>query len=63
MTIIRIGRGRTPSGAILDRDTTWFNISEKDDAIKQAIETKKPIYVSYNSRAYREITLEQLQNL
>lgn len=63
MTIIRIGLGRTPYGAILDRDTTWFNYSEKEHAIEQAIKTKKPIFISEKSKAYREITLEQLQNL
>jgi len=63
MTIIRIGLGRSASGAVLDSDTTWFNDSEKAHAIEQAIKTKKPIFVSINGRAYREITLEQLKIL
>jgi hypothetical protein len=68
MIKIRIGLGQTKSGKILDRNTTYFVINkrsgqnEKDRAIMQHLETKKPIFVT-NGRGYREITLEQLRNL
>lgn len=31
MIVIRIGRGRSKSGEILDRNTTWFSIKTKED--------------------------------
>ena len=31
MIVIRIGRGRSKSGEILDRNTTWFNIKTIED--------------------------------
>ena len=62
MLTIRIGLGRSSTGAILDRETTWFRFEEKDHAIEQAIKTKKPIFIS-SKFGYRQITLEQLHNL
>lgn len=61
--LIRIGDGRTPSGKILDPNTHWFAFEEKEDAIKDAIETGKRIYVSRNKGAYRQITIGQLMDL
>ena len=46
MLTIRIGLGRSSTGAILDRETTWFRFEEKDHAVEQAIKTKKPIFIS-----------------
>lgn len=66
MVKVRIGLGRSSSGKILDRDTRWYNLSNegaKQLAIIDACESKKPIFVSYSNRKYREITLEQLKEL
>lgn len=68
MIKIRIGLGQTKSGKILDGSTTYFVVNnrtgqnEKNNAIKQHLETNKPIFVT-NGRGYREITLEQLRKL
>ena len=68
MIKIRIGLGQTKTGKILDGSTTYFVINkrtgqnEKDNAIRQHLKTKKPIFVT-NGRGYREITLEQLGKL
>ena len=68
MIKIRIGLGQTKTGKILDGSTTYFVINkrtgqnEKDHAIMQHLEAKKPIFVT-NGRGYREITLEQLGKL
>ena len=59
--VIRIGLGQTKSGKILDRDTQWY--CEKQAALDYHDETNKPIFISVNGRAYREITREQLVNL
>ena len=63
MTVIRIGDGRSASGKILDKETTWFRLEEKEDAIVEAMKTNKRIYVSRNGKRYKEITLEQLKAL
>lgn len=60
---IRIGEGRTKDGKIIDRDTKWFNYSEKESAIECAIETGKKIYINDKRSAYKEITLDELKNL
>lgn len=63
MTIIRIGDGRSPSGKILDRKTTWFRLEEKEDAIREAMKTNKKIYISRNNSKYFEISLDTLELL
>ena len=64
--VVRIGRGRSKSGKILDRNTVWFNIDSKE-AWERCIHewslkknSGKPVYLSKNGRAYREITGVQL---
>lgn len=51
MVVYRVGKGRSKSGKILDRDTKWF--TEFDKALEYAQETKKQIYVSYNNGRYK----------
>ena len=57
MIVIRIGRGRSKSGAILDRNTTWFSIKTKEDLGRCVNEwslkknSGKPIFMSRNGRA------------
>lgn len=67
MIVIRIGEGQTPSGKILDRNTQSYIITatrnEKEAALRYHDETKKPIFVKVNGKAYRKITREQLINL
>ena len=67
--VVRIGQGRSKSGKILDRDTVWFNIDSKE-AWKRCIRewsmkkySGKPVYLSKNGRAYKEISGEQLLRL
>lgn len=63
MTTIRIGDGRSKYGKILDRNTKWYTLEQKDHAIKCAIETGKKIYISEKGSAYKEITLNELKSL
>lgn len=63
MVIIRIGDGRTPSGKILDRDTHYYMLSEKEDAIKDAIESGKKIYISKHNKKYEELSINELKAL
>ena len=63
MITIRIGEGRSKYGKILDRDTEWYTDSEKDDAIKCAMNTGKKIYISENRSPFKEITLQELKEL
>ena len=58
MIIIRIGKGQTEAGKILNYNTKWF--TNKKEAIEYHLKTKKPIFISYNKRRYREITLNKL---
>ena len=61
--VVRIGQGRSKSGKILDRNTVWFNIDSKEAwerCIHEWSLKKKPVYLSKNGRAYREITGVQL---
>ena len=60
---IRIGEGRTKYGKILDRNTKWYTLEQKEHAIECAIETGKKIYINDKRSAYKEITLEELKNL
>ena len=63
MVTIRIGAGRTKYGKILDRETHWYTLDQKDHAINDAVESGKKIYVSVKNRAFEEITLQQLKEL
>jgi hypothetical protein len=63
MVTIRIGAGRTKYGKILDRDTEWYTLEQKEHAINAAIRTGKKIYISDKRQPYQEITLEELRNL
>ena len=65
-TILRIGLGRSKSGKILDKDTKWLNLNTKEEWRKAVNEwsykhnSGKPIFISKNGRAYKEITAVQL---
>lgn len=65
--VVRIGQGRSKSGKILDRGTVWFNIDSKEAwercIHEWSMKKYKPIYLSNNGRAYREISGEQLLRL
>jgi hypothetical protein len=67
MIVIRIGLGQTPSGKILDGATQSYIITatrcEKEHALEYHDQTKKPIFVKVNGKAYHKITREQLINL
>ena len=66
-TVVRIGEGRSKSGKILDRNTVWFNIDSKEAwercIHEWSMKKHKPVYLSKNGRAYREISGEQLLRL
>lgn len=61
-TTLRIGLGRSKSGKILDRDTKWLNLNTIEEwkvAVKEWSNKridKKPIFISKNGRAYKEIS-------
>lgn len=59
--VYRVGRGQTASGKILDRETTSYLFAV--DALKDALERNKPVFVSRYKRAYVPLTIEQLQQL
>ena len=61
--VIRIGEGQSPSGKILDRGTHWYNLTSYKEAIKDAQDRHRNIYVSINNKKYQKITLEQLVEL
>jgi len=64
--VIRIGEGRSKSGKIIDRNAKWFNIKNAKnvaDAMAEHVKTKKPIYVSYNGRRYRQIDVTKLAEI
>lgn len=61
--VIRIGEGQSPSGKILDRGTHWYNLTSYKEAIQDAQDRHRIIYVSINSKKYRKITSEQLVEL
>ena len=69
MIVIRIGRGRSKSGEILDRNTTWFSIKAKEDLGRCVNEwslkktSGKPIFMSRNGRVYKEISGVELLQL
>ena len=61
-TIVRIGEGRSKSGKILDRNTKWFTISDKEAWERCVHEWRlkensgKPLFISRNGRAYKKIS-------
>ena len=65
-TILRIGLGRSKSGKILDKDTKWLNLNTKEEWRKAVNEwsykrnSGKPIFISKNGRAYKEIKPTQV---
>jgi hypothetical protein len=67
--VVRIGLGRSKSGKILDRGTKWFNINNKEDWTRCINEwslksnSGKPLFLSKNGRAYKEINEVQLLQL
>ena len=61
--VIRIGEGQSPSGKILDRFTHWYNLSSYKEAIQDAKNRHKNIYVSINNKKYQKITIKQLIKL
>ena len=69
MIVIRIGEGRSKSGEILDRNTTWFSIKTKEEMVRCVNEwslkkkSGKPIFRSRDGRAYKEISGVELLQL
>jgi len=67
--IIKIGLGRSKSGKILDRNTKWFTITDKESWGRCVNEwslkrnSGKPIFISRNGRAYKEISGVELIKL
>ena len=61
--VIRIGEGQSPSGKILDRGTHWYNLSSYKEAIQDAENRNKNIYVSINNQKYQKFTIEKLIKL
>ena len=65
-TILRIGLGRSKSGKILDRNTTWHNLNTLEQwsiAVNECSlkrNSGKELFISKNGKAYKEITLTQL---
>ncbi len=53
MKVYRVGKGRSKSGKILDRNTEWF--TDYDTAVARAKELGKKLYVSAGNRKYVEI--------
>ena len=47
--IIRVGEGQSPSGKILDHYTRWYNLKSYKEAIKDADDRNRKIYISINS--------------
>jgi len=58
--VIRIGEGQSPSGKILDRNTHWYNISSYKEAIQDAEDRHRNIYISINNQKYQKITSQKL---
>lgn len=54
MKVYRVGKGRSASGKILDRDTEWY-ANDYGKALERALLLKKPLYVSANGGKYNEI--------
>lgn len=54
MKVYRVGKGRSASGKILDRDTEWYT-NDYAKALERALLLKKRLYVSVNGGKYVEI--------
>ena len=63
MTVIRVGKGQTKSGKILDGSTRWFELKDTEEAIRYAQDMNKELYVSINKQGYRKINIEMLLRL
>lgn len=67
--VVRIGEGRSKSGKILDRNTKWFTISDKEAWERCVYEwslkknSGKPLFISRNGRAYKKISGVELIKL
>jgi len=60
---IRLGLGRSKTGKILERNTKWFTLKEKNHAIEEWNKTHQKIFISRNFKPYKEITIDELINL
>lgn len=61
--IIRIGLGRSASGKILDRNTTWHNVHDHaswSGCVSEYCNHNKPLFMKKDNKPYVEITKEQL---
>jgi len=58
--VLRIGDGQSPSGKIIDRGTHWYNLSSYKEALQDAKDRHRIIYISINNRKYQQLTPEQL---
>ena len=61
--VIRIGEGQSPSGKILDYGTHWYNLASYKEAIQDAENRNRNIYISINNQKYRKFTIERLIKL
>ena len=61
--VIRIGEGQSPSGKILDRVTHWYNLASYKEAIQDAENRNRNIYISINNQKYQKFTIERLIKL
>ena len=57
--VIRIGEGQSPSG-ILDGGTCWYNLASYEEAIHNAENRHRNIYISINSKKYQKVKPELL---
>jgi len=58
--VIRIGEGQSPSGEILDGGTRWYNLASYEEAIQDAENRHRNIYISINNQKYQKVTSELL---
>lgn len=59
--VYRVGLGQTASGKILDRDTHSYIWAIH--ALEDALQSRKPVFVSRNKKAYVELIIEDLYKL
>lgn len=59
--VYRVGLGQTASGKILDRDTRSYLFAI--DALNDALECMKPVFVSRNKKKYQPLTIGDLYRL
>lgn len=58
--VIRIGEGQSSSGKILDGETHWYNLTSYEEAIQDAENRHRNIYISINSKKYQKVKPELL---